>query len=338
MASPREILKHQRGAIMVWMALFLVLMMCFIGFAVDASKMAATRAQLQATADAAALAGASAVDPDSGRIVKDQAVARAELMAAQNKAFVDGSVPVVVEDGDVQVSTDLTECTVTVYRDAARGTGIVTYFAKLFGQQNTYMHATATAKVVHPNEQCCNLVPMGAVPPISGPFQTGCVNGIYTLKVASGQGTTGNYGLVDFPPCDQGACADNQVTGGAQVKCLMANGYCCCIAIGTEIQTEPGNKIGPVNQGLTDRFRADTDQRTNICYSDYRGNGKRVVFVPQVTPFSNGRTTVTITGFLAFFLRDIPQNDTVKAEFLYDNAPGDGSGGTGTTVAIHLIK
>lgn len=329
---------RQRGAILIWMAFFLVVMMMFIGLAMDASKVAATRAQLQATADAAALAGASSIDSKTGKILADGARSRAELAGSQNHAFVDEPVPVIINDGDVEL-TDTT-CKVTVYRDPARSTGIVTYFAKVFGEQNTLMRASATALVTHPSSPC-NLVPMGAIPPGSGSFTPDC-SVTYDLKVGGGGSTTGNYQLLDFPPCDapeDGDCAHNP-TGGSTLSCLIANGYHCCNTIkeGMTLTTEPGNKVGDVAAGLQYRWNQDTDQRTNICYKDYTGNGERIVTVPLISDLPNGRSTVTVNGFMTFFLRDAPNGQTVKAEFVSVGTQGTGTGGSGNTVAIYLIK
>ena len=50
---------------------------------------------------------------------------------------------------------------------------------------------------------------------------------------------------------------------------------------GDPLVQEPGNKVGPLQQGLQARWDADTD-KTSHCYEDYHGNGKRIFITPIV--------------------------------------------------------
>jgi hypothetical protein len=68
------------------------------------------------------------------------------------------------------------------------------------------------------------------------------------------------------------------------------------------VLTEPGNKVGPLKQGIQARWDADTD-KTSHCYEDYQGNGKRVFLTPIIETFDvNGKKMVRIVNFAAFFL------------------------------------
>src|SRR5437870_9261088 len=97
--------KNERGVILIWTAFFLILMLGFVAIGIDVSKLMATRTQLQNAADAAALAGASAIDPTIGIIVQDTARVRAKAIAALNKAFVNQAVPITLNDGDISFPT-----------------------------------------------------------------------------------------------------------------------------------------------------------------------------------------------------------------------------------------
>jgi hypothetical protein len=132
--------------------------------------------------------------------------------------------------------------------------------------------------------------------------------------------------------------------GASTFRCLLENGYGCCIGVGQVIDTEPGSMNGPVRQGLQARWDADTDQRANICYTEYTGNGQRVVNVPLISPMGNGRSDVQVLGFAAFFLKHRPVGgpaQPVVAEFIRSVAPG-GSSGTppqqGTTYTLRLVE
>lgn len=325
-------LRSQRGSVLVWMALLIAVMIGFVALGVDIGKAVATKGQLQNAADAAALAAASAIDSTSGNIVVDEAVARAQQMAANNRAFEGGPTPVLVDAGDVLVfagPNGMQRVRVTTRRDGAHP--MFTNFAQVIGLPRLTLRATATAQVERARG-VCDVLPMGAQAPAGG-FVPGCGN-VYQLKAPGGGGTSGNYGFVKFPACDEGVCGGMNPNGANTLRCIITNGYKCCIDIGDQVNSEPGNKSGPFKQALQDRFRMDTNQDEGICYSAYypRGNGARIVTVPIVTAFGNGTSPVTVLGFAGFFLRNLPDvgnNSTIDGEFLYLTTAGIG-GGTGT--------
>lgn len=149
------------------------------------------------------------------------------------------------------------------------------------------------------------LAPIGIVAPEDG-FQAGCST-LYVLKYGSGDGARGTYGLLDLPPCPVGPCA----TKGNQdrLECEIASGYGCVPGpdfVGKEMAILPGSKTGPFLRGITNRWYADTDQR-QTCYSQYVGNGSRVLHIVVLEPFSvNGRKSVRAAGFAAFFIHTLP--------------------------------
>jgi hypothetical protein len=314
--------RDQRGVLIIWLALFLLLLLGFIALGMDVAKAIATKTQLQNAADAAALAGAAAINPQTGLIIEDQAINQAVNVGGQNKAFEDVPTAVVIDPNDITFSGDTM---ITVWARRENDHKMVTAFAQTLGLPKIPVRAHAAAKVIRASK-VCNLIPLGARTDTT--FVPGCSN-VYVLKGPQDSGS-GNWGFVDFPKCDQGPCADMNPNGANTLRCLIANGYQCCDTIGQNINSEPGNKSGPFLQAMVDRFNTDTDQRQNICYSDYHGNGARVVNVPIVTPFGNGRSPVTILGFAAFFLRNIPStgvNSTITGEFLYRADLGSGGGG-----------
>src|SRR5438093_6483072 len=73
--------RGERGVMIIWLALFLLVLIGFGSLSVDVAKLAATRTQLQNAADAAALAAVSALDPETGVIMTAAAVARAQAAA-----------------------------------------------------------------------------------------------------------------------------------------------------------------------------------------------------------------------------------------------------------------
>lgn len=334
---PTRVRPNERGAVIIWTAFFLVFMLGFVALGIDVAKVMATRTQLQNAADAAALAGASAVDMSDGTIVQATAVVRAQETAAQNKAFTKAPQPVQLLAGDISFPA-VNEVTVIVRRDPSAGGSMVTHVAQVLGIKSLDLSATATAQVDTIAAPCDDIVPMAPIPP-PGWFNPNCAT-TYTLKQESGSGQQGNYQLLDYPPCNEGPC-QNVGGGGAAIRCYSEHGYSCCLNIGEEfIFSQPGVKAGPFRQGMQARFDSDTDRRENICYSEYRGNGKRIVQLPIIETFDvSGKKKVRITGFAAFFIKFRPTgNGDMVGQFIYDTAPGEPGGGGGTLFTIRLIK
>lgn len=329
--------RRERGVVIIWTAFFLLMMLGFVAIGIDIAKLMATRTQLQNAADAAALAGASAVNGLTGVVNPDTATARAQAIAALNKAFVDAPEALVLSAADV-VFPGNNRVQVTVRRDAASGGSMVTHVAQVLGINSLDVKATAVAKADTAGGVCERLVPMGAILPPAGGFQVRC-DTTYTLKADTP--TQGNFQLLDFPPCNEGPCS-GMVSGGSEIRCLVANGYSCCVNIDDMIPTQPGNKVGPFIQGISDRWDNDTDQRTNICFDQYKGNGNRIVNVPILKTYDpTGKKPVQIAGFAGFFLKNKPQGFALQGEFLYPVGVGNvGPGGSSgsVTFVVHLIK
>src|SRR5438067_1614398 len=85
---------NQRGVIIVWMCVFILIMIAFVALGLDGAKLMATRTELQNAADAAALAGASAVDPLTGKLVVSSAKYNAAYTANLNHAYELNGTPV----------------------------------------------------------------------------------------------------------------------------------------------------------------------------------------------------------------------------------------------------
>lgn len=341
MNTPRTTARPtERGVVIIWTAFFMVLMLGFVAIGIDVAKVMATRTELQNAADAAALAGASALDLTTGKVRPDSALFRAQSTSIRNQAMVAAAKPVTLLPGDVLVNPATNTVKVTVRRSAASDGAMITHIAQVLGIKTVELSATATAKAELTCEACEKMVPLGAVP-LNGQqnFQVGCANS-YTLKRGGGNSLApGNYQALDFPECSEGGCAGMPSTGASTFRCLLANGYGCCIRIGQVIQTEPGAMTGPTNQGLKARWDNDTDRRSGICHSEYVGNGSRIVNVPIITPIGNGRTSVTVTGLAAFFLTNQPPgNGDVKAEFIHDVVPGTGGGCNSTIYTLRLTQ
>lgn len=340
MNPPQKTHKNERGVVIIWTAFFMLMMLGFVALGIDVAKLMATRTELQNAADAAALAGASALDRTTGQLMPDSAVMRAQYTSSGNKAFVNAPVSVTLLAGDVQVNSVDNTVKVTVRRDAAGDGSMVTHVAQVLGITTMDVSATATAKADRVCEQCERLTPMAALPPPGETgFQVGCGR-VYTLAEGQGGGANGNWQLLSFPDCDEGQCSSmSGLTGADYLRCLLEHGYACCVGINDIVQTKPGANVGAVRPALQARWDADPDKTPDICYRDYTGDGHRVVHVPVTRSLGGGRTDVIVVGFSAFFMKRRPVgNDPVYAEFIYDVVPGEGGNCNSTVFTIRLIE
>jgi putative Flp pilus-assembly TadE/G-like protein len=328
MEEPRKPRRaSEDGVAILYVAVFLLSSLWLVSLAIDMGKLMAARTELQSAADAAALAGASAVDPETGIVVADTARVRAAETAALNKAYEQNQTPVTIDPiTDVNFPAG-NQVRVQVHREEATGNPVITHFAQTLGIDALNVTADATAEAQPLTEVCEHLAPFAPIQTPNGqPFSNDC-DSTYWLKVPAGKSQQGNFQLLDFPPCDEGPCAG--AGGGANaVRCYTLHGYGCCLGIGTEfVYTEPGNKVGPLRDALQERWDADTDKSSN-CYQDYAGNDSRVFIVPIVDTFDvNGKKLVRVTGFAAFFLINRPQGggqgNFAKGQFIKYVAPGN---------------
>jgi Flp pilus assembly protein TadG len=120
--------------------------------------------------------------------------------------------------------------------------------------------------------------------------------------------------------------------GGNDARCGTAGGASGCFKPGDEVGTETGVNAGPITQGLNTRFGdygagldptmfpPDLNVKEKITYAQYRSgqaghhkspnypgrNSRRIIIIPvvNVRDYDNGRGTVKIHKFAAFFLQE----------------------------------
>ncbi|HMI31096.1 MAG TPA: pilus assembly protein TadG-related protein [Candidatus Limnocylindrales bacterium] len=334
---------------MIYVAVFLLSSLWLTSLAIDMGKLMTTKTELQKAADSAALAGASAINPSTGALTQATARTRAVIAGGANTALQETAEPVVIDpnaDVDFPVVAGNTRLVrVTVHREAATGNPMTTIFARSLGISSLNVHANATAEAAALTAVCDGLLPFAPTLLAGGvPFDKTC-GSEYTLHADPAMANGGQFQLLSFPPCNEGPCAGMNGTGGATIRCLMENGYGCCINIGDLfVDTKPGNTVGPVRQGLDARWDEDTDLREGICYQQYIGDGHRVMPVPIVETFAglNGRTNARITGFAGFFMKVRPTGGAktmqVTGQFIDYVAPGEPGGGPPPPNALYTVR
>ena len=180
----------------------------------------------------------------------------------------------------------------------------------------------------------CNFVPLAVIqdPQTGAPLEPnpGCPNKdaftpgcTYTIRGGSSESVSaGNYQIL----------AIKSENGGADARVRMAGGVSFCYQPGSYINTEPGIKTGAIPQGLNTRFGQynagldpdlyppDSNIMEGITYEQYRSklplftkssgpkgvDNRRIIVLPiiEASEFSGGRTSVRITRYAPFFLRN----------------------------------
>lgn len=150
--------RQRKGAITVFAAIFLVVVLAFLAFSIDWGYITSTESELQNAADAGALSGARTLP--AGR---NAAIAAAQLWASKNTAA--GQAVATVADADVEIGVwddDTASFTilpsnsaespnavrVTCRRTSARGNPLRLFFAPVIGTNQSDLTASAIAAIV----------------------------------------------------------------------------------------------------------------------------------------------------------------------------------------------
>lgn len=333
----------ERGSILATSALGMLSMLLAVGLGVDISRFYLAKTELQNAADAAALAGVSALDSSAAGITKatDRAVQamnsynfnnqsvtfpRANVLFAKN---LDGTY---ISEASAQASPkDIRFVQVTTPPSAVP----VSFAVSVLGASKN-LTATATAGYSVPINVFCNWIPLSVidydVPMVPG--QT------YTIRSGPGNMVApGNYQIL--------AVAGR---GGKDVREGLASGVDLCAEAGAiyDVDTKPGVTAGPVRQGINTRFDSyqggqvnptdhppDTNIEENITYAQYRAGspsqapshtgvpGRRVVIIPIIkyAEYDQGRDEVKFNRFGQFFLQSKVGNGNggdIQAEYIKD--------------------
>lgn len=328
--------RGQRGSILATSAIGMLSILLAVGLGVDISRFYLAKAELQNAADAAALAGASALNSKPAGIT--EAVDRA--VAAMNK-YDFNHTGVGIQRTDVTFGVNLegdyvsestawgSPANIRFVKVKTPQSAIGVSFARMVLGNSKNIAAEATAGLSVPLNTVCGFIPLSVidydVPMVPG--QT------YVIRAGPGSGPSpGNYQIL--------AVAG---PGGFDVEFGIGAGVDACAEPGSvyEVDTKPGETAGKVRKGINARFDdyggsqmdptaepPDTNVKENITHDQYLNardpkhpdyhNGKywqapnhlgvedrRVVLIPIVkfAEYDPGRNQVQFDRFGAFFLK-----------------------------------
>ena len=318
----------QQGIVMVIAAIGVVALIGAGGLALDVSHAIVNKTRLQNAIDATALSGAKTLDA-TGNTAEAASAARAAFLR-NAEAIGNGELLKFYNGGgtiEVQFSATLYPFSPGTappryVRARVASMPLDQFLASALGITGKSVAASAVAgpsPPLGPGEDACNLAPMMVCGDPANPEGTHFgyeFDQVQRLKTTTQNGDwgvgPGNFQLVRL---------DNQ-QGGAAVRRAMAGDHAACISAEEDIETEPGNTVGPVAQGLNTRF------------GQYNGpmNGNRHLYPPDVVVEENtveiqrdedGQVTTT-PDELNFSHDDYAQR---VFDGLYDNDPAPGGPG-----------
>ena len=225
-------MKNERGQTMLLTVVFLVVLMGCAALTLDVGVWYREQRQAQATADAAALAGAQALPTSPAN-----AVAWAKQYADSNGGGVDAA-DITLRD-DVAVSA---KDTVAVQVTRTAPSFFATVFS--FGDVNVHAHAAARAGVPEAVEGAAPIVVSKFHPLLAGPGCP-CFNQETTLPLAK-TGAPGAFGMVDFN--------NSGSNGNPDLADWIQNGFDGMLEVNSPYDSDPGAKFN--SGGLTNALQA----------------------------------------------------------------------------------
>jgi hypothetical protein len=341
-----------------------VAIFAFAALAIDGALLMSTRTQLHNAADAAALAGATALITGD----EDEATRRAIQTAGRNVAYQQTNSPVLITEEDVTFP-EHDVIRVETHRTRARGDALRTFFMRVIdpGSDNLAdMTAVAKARAYDICSSRC-LKPW-AIPDawedLNGngtwnpgeyyhPDETGYiaprdVGTSVVLKVGRASDTmaSGIFYVVDFPPLGSGE--GKPLTGSAWYRRWVADCSPYMIEIGDRLQLEPGRMVGPTSQAVEELVDLDPgaywDASTKTVQGSAFALSPRVGLIPffdPTLPPVSGRNYVTVVKLGAFFIEGVDSASQVRGRFIQITTQGfpcPGGSGSALVKGIALIE
>lgn len=231
---------RQRGAVAIVVGLALVVMMGFIGLAIDGGHLYLTKSELQNGADACALAASYELTgaPEIPTAAFERAEAAGKAVATLNRVgFQGAAIPpanVTVAFGSSLTSgsswagalsapanSSYVRCTIT-------RTGILPWFMQVMGFGAQTVNALATATLAPAQTNCA--VPMALCAQGSAPDYGYVVGNWYSMEFSETGGSagyTGNFRWIDFDPSSTSpGCTGG---GASELACLIAGSGQCSL-------------------------------------------------------------------------------------------------------------
>jgi Flp pilus assembly protein TadG len=334
--------KGERGSVLAISTIGMLSLLFAVGLGVDISRFYVAKAELQNGVDAAALAGASALNSSAAGI--DEATDRAVQQMNRsnfnntNLTFQRSNVLFAINlDGPYisEASAKATPTNIRFIQVVTPPSPVKVAFASMVLGGSINLTATATAGMSVAPNVIYGWIPLSVID-YDIPMAPG---NVYTIRSGPGNSVSpGNYQIL--------AVAGR---GGKDVREGIASGVDEAADIDGyyDVDTKPGVTSGPVRAGINSRFDdytaqldpasepPDTNIKEGITYQQYRDGtatqapshpgveGRRIVLIPIVKKdeYDSGRGTVRFNRLGAFFLRSKAgkgNGGDIEAEYIGD--------------------
>lgn len=253
--------RQQRGIAMVLLTVGMLIVLVIAGLALDISHALLNKTRLQTIVDMSALAAAQTLD-QTGDI--DLATATARQVANGNMDL-PGNVQINQDVGDadiiVEFSADLEPFEAGAVADAAyvrvriETVSLASWLVQIIGIDAKPVRASAVSGPSAPLGSVCGIVPL-IVCGNPGEANYGFEDEEVTVLKSGSQTDydSGAIGPGNFQLASYGGSSSQGASGAAVVEKNLQQGIPNCEGIGNTIDTQPGNQIGPVADGLNNRF------------------------------------------------------------------------------------
>jgi len=357
--------RGERGTSLVIVTVGMTCMLLAVGLGIDISHSYMVKTELQHAADAAALAGASALNSSAAGV--RAAVARTGVVMNkcefnhESVTVPNANVSFAVNQDDAnfmnQASAEANAATIRFVRVTTAPAPVTVYLASFVVGGTMNITATATAGQSVPLNVICGFLPVSVID-YSVPIIPGQV---YTFRAAPSSGpSAGNYQILAVA-----------AQGGKPVEFGLATGVGGCATANQvyALDTATGEKAGPVRKGVNARFDdyqgsqlnptdhpPDTNVKNSITYAQYRDSlstqapthpgvaGRRIVIIPiiKLSEYDAGHNTVKFNRFGVFFLRSKAGSGSggdLEAEYIQDRitvsqGDYDPNGGAGNALIV----
>jgi Flp pilus assembly protein TadG len=344
--------RDERGVTLIVVGGGFLALMAATTLAIDVGMFMMARSQAQNAADAGALAGAVALvfNDYNDRSASGPAVQSA-ISAAQSNHVVNGTVSVTPADVTFPVGPNgNNRVQVVVRRTSERGNAVPTLIGPMLGVPTVDISAVATAEASPANAETC-VMPF-TIPDKWTEKQTPNWDATDTFDMYDNKGNLLANPDVYVPPGQPGATgyrpdvdrglqlilkSNNQnktapsfynpwdlpgSTGASDYRNNIATCNTNIIAIGDQMNTEPGNMVGPTAQGTADLIARDPNAYWDTFCSCVKGSqfGKspRVAIVPLYDPvyYENGKhngnnASLRVANYLGFFIEGMQGQQVV---------------------------
>ena len=323
----RRLRRDESGMSYVFIGMGMMAFLSASMLAIDVGMLMTARGQAQNSADAGALAGATALvfDDYEDRSASGPAVQNALAAARANDVMRN---VVSVEPSDVTFSNDASgepnRVQVDVFRNASRGNPVSTLIARFFGIDSADVNATATAEASPANAMTCVkpfTIPDRWIERQTPPWDPDDTFDLYDSRgrpladpdvyvPADQSGYTGYDAVRDrgltvvlkasnatnISPSFYFPWAIPDDTGASDYEWNIANCNQTLMPFGAIMTPEPGNMVGPTTQGLDQLIARDAtaywDESANRPVSTMRPS-PRVIVIPLFDPvfYETGKQT-----------------------------------------------